>query len=429
MTRYSRRQWIPAAAGTAAIAARCAAAVPLPAARELTLGVIGTGRRGNGLLRALYKVPGMRVTALCDLDRSAIQRALDTIQTAGGAKPAVYSAGPEDYRNLLSRADVEGVLIATPNHLHAAMAVDSMRAGKKVLSEVPGAVTLEDCWRLVKTAEETKAFYMLAENVCYLRHCLMIREIVRKGLLGRLTYAECGYVHDTRRLQFNADGSLNWRAERAMLPGNRYPTHGIGPVAQCMDINRGDRFTSLVALASPSWGFTEHLAGRFGADSKPARTKFGGDTTVCLIQTALGRLIELRYDALSPRPHPSTTYHNLQGSRGSYKNEEGQQTIWIEGRTKEFAWEPLERYAAEFESPVWRQWGTTALTAGHSGGDFMTLLDFADAVRGGRPSPIDAYDSAAWSAIIALSEASVRSGGHPQEFPDFTRGAWERRTN
>ena len=391
------------------------------------MGFIGVGNRGSALLKTALRLPGVSVAAICDIDKSRLAAALDTVQSAGNPQPAGYSAGPDDYRNMLSQAKLDAVLVATPNIAHAAMAEHAMEAKVPILSEVTGAVSLDDCWRLVRAYERTRSPYALAENVCYYRSNMAVRHILQQGLFGDLTYAECGYVHDTRRLQFNADGSDNWRSERAKEIGNRYPTHAIGPVAQWLGINRGDRFATIVAMSSPPHSLQQFVSKRFGADSPAARSRFGGDTTVCLIKTARGRLIDLRFDPYSAKPHPSTTYHSLQGATGSYKDEEDVRRIWLEGRAKKFEWEDFAPYEKEFDDPLWRKFSDQATEYGHRGGDFMMLYDFVEAVRGGRPMPIDVYDSAAWSSIIALSEESVKGGGVPVEFPDFTGDRWESR--
>lgn len=390
------------------------------------MGVIGVGNRGTSLLKTALRLNGVLFAGVCDIDKTRVASALDFIQSAGKPKPAGYSAGPDDYRNMLSREKLDAVLVATPNTVHAGMAEHAMEAKVPILSEVPGAVALEDCWRLVRAHERTGSPYALAENVCYYRSNMAMRNIVRQGLFGELTYAECGYVHDTRRLQFNEDGSDNWRSVRAKETGNRYPTHAIGPVAQWLGINRGDRFASLVAMSSPAHGLQQFVSKRFGADSPAARSRFGGDTTVSLIKTARGRLIDLRFDPYSAKPHPSTTYQSLQGSTGSYKDEEDVRRIWLESRSKKFEWEEFDAYEKEFDDPLWRKFSDKATEYGHRGGDFMMLYDFIEAVRGGRPMPIDVYDSTAWSSIIAISEKSVKGGGVPVEFPDFTSGRWDR---
>ncbi|MFQ5811403.1 MAG: Gfo/Idh/MocA family protein [Armatimonadota bacterium] len=420
----SRRELLRlGAAGVAAgMGERARAQEPIETVR---LGFIGVGRRGTGLLRLALRFPGVEVPAICDIDESHLNRGVEMVREVRGNRPAGYSAGPTDYRRLLERDDTDAVLVATPMLLHARMSVDALRAGKHVLSEVAAATTMEECWELVETERETGKTYMLAENCCYFRRCMVLLNMVRQGVFGGLTYAECGYIHDCRALKFNADGSLTWRGELSRdYIGNLYPTHAIGPVAQWMDINRGDRLESLVALSSPQAGIYHYAAKRFGGEHAAARMKFAvGDTTTTLIRTAKGRLINLRYDTCSARPHPTTTHYALQGTTASYDSTD--ERIWIEGRSAKYAWEPLSQYEGEYEHDLWRRWAEEAKQSGHGGADFFVMREFVETMQTGRPSPINAADAAAWSCIIPLSAASIREGGAPQDIPDFARGAWE----
>ncbi|MBL8291653.1 MAG: gfo/Idh/MocA family oxidoreductase, partial [Bryobacterales bacterium] len=215
-------------------------------------------------------------------------------------------------------------------------------------------------------------------------------------------------------------GKLTWRGEKLNQPGNRYPTHAIGPISQWLGIHRGDRFVSISSQSSRAGGLAEYTRRKFGADSPQMKVTAAGDSNVSLIRTALGRLIELRYDVLSPRPHPSTTYHNLQGTLGSYRDEERRQEIWLDKRSAKVAWEPFEPFISEFDHPLWKQNKGGGGEAMHRGADQLMLADFASSLLEGRDSPVNVYDAAAWSAIIDLSARSVVAGGAPQEFPDFS---------
>jgi predicted dehydrogenase len=390
------------------------------------LGVIGTGSRGTHLLR-LALAAGVEVPALCDVNSVHLDRAIRLVaQNRDGHEPAGYSKGPDDYRRMLGRDDLQAVVVATPMQDHARMAVDAMIAGKAVLSEVAAAVTLDECWSLVKTQQQTGALYMLSENGCYWRHVMAVMNMVRGGLFGELTFAECGYVHDCRSLAFKPDGSLTWRGRLARdYWGNLYPTHSFGPVAQWLGINRGDRVVSLAAMGTRRAAMKHYINKRFPGDHAARNYRFKvTDSTTVLLKTEKGRLIDLRYDTKSARPHPSTCYHALQGTTASYESR--QDGIWIEGRSKSRReWEPFSKYAPEFDDPLWTRHGEKAAGSGHGGADYFTVNAFLDAVRSGGPSPIDACDAATWSAIIPLSGKSLAEGGAPQEMPDFTGGKWE----
>jgi len=399
--------------------------------KPVRFAVIGTGSRGTHLLR-LALAAGVEVPALCDVKEANLNRALGVVAKARtGRKPVGYSRGPKDYQRMLQRDDLDAVLVATPMQLHAPMSIDALRAGKHVLSEVAAAMTVDECWGLVRAAEETGKIYMLSENCCYWPHVMTIRRMIAKGVFGQLTFAECGYVHDCKALSFAADGTLTWRGELGRdHRGNLYPTHSFGPVAQWLGINRGDRIESLVAMDTKAAAMREYVQKRFPAHHPAQKIRFQvGDSTTVLIRTAKGVLIDLRYDTKSNRPHPSTTYHTLQGLRAGYDSRiDG---IWIDGRSKSRQWEPLATYAKEFAHPLWTQFREKAKASGHGGADFFVIHEFLDTVRAApgprQKPPIDACDAAAWSAIIPLSAKSLAEGSAPQKIPDFTQGKWQTR--
>ncbi len=395
--------------------------------RDIRLGVIGMGNRGQYLMRVMLGHKGTQVPAVCDIVASKATHSAGIVAKARGKPAETYTKGPEDYLRLLQRDDLDAVLVTTPMQLHAPMSVAAMRAGKHVFSEVAAACTLEECWDLVRTAEATKKTYMLAENCCYYRECMMILNMVEQGLFGDLTYAECGYIHDCRSLSFKADGSLTWRGRlHTDMIGNLYPTHGIGPVAQWMGINKTDRFVSLTAMSNRQTGHPTYAAKRFGRDHASAEIKWrAGDATNALIKTARGAMIEIRYDTSSTRPHTSTTHYLLQGTKGAYLHDGAR--IYLEGKTEKYAWESRKRYEKEYEHPLWQKWSKAASGAGHGGADYFTTRSFVEALRTGAPSPIDVYDAVVWSSIIPLSAASIEAGGKPVAFPDFMKGAGDRK--
>jgi len=322
---------------------------------------------------------------------------------------------------MLQRDDLDAIIVTTPMQDHARMSAAALRAGKHVFSEVAAAMTLDECWDLVRAVEQTGKTYMMAENCCYYRECMMILNMVEQGLFGELTYAECGYVHDCRFLSFKPDGSLTWRGRlHTDFIGNLYPTHAIGPIAQWMGINKTDRFTSLVASMNRPAGHAIYAAKKLGKDHPATKIKWrAGDSCNALIKTANGALIEIRYDTSSTRPVESTTHYLLQGTKGAYLYDG--RRIYVEGRTKGSAWEKSSRYEREFDHSLWRKWGKAASGAGHGGADYFTTRVFLETLRAGTKPPIDVYDAVAWSSIIPLSAASIRAGGKPQPFPDFKK--------
>ncbi len=394
--------------------------------KPLRLGVVGTGRRGRYLLSLALRAD-VEVTALCDIREPNLKQAQDMAEKACGRRPEGYSKGAEDYLRMLRRDDLDAIIIGTGMQLHAPVAIAAMKAGKHVLSEVSGAMTLDECWGLVRTTQETGMIYMLAENCCYWHELMMVQNMVDRGIFGAPTYAECGYVHDCRYLKFNPDGSLTWRGEMTRdWPGNNYPTHSLGPVANWLGINRGDRLVSLVASATGSLALQDYIDKHLPKDSPIRKVKFKGtDSSTALIKTAKGVLIDLRFDISSSRPTEGP-YHALQGVNASYDSRIGQK-IWIEGRTKGHKWEPIANYKKEFEHPLWTRLRDKAKGSGHGGGDFFVMHEFLEAIGKGGPSPIDVYDSAVWSAILPLTAKSLDEGGSVVEIPDFTEGKWKSR--
>jgi predicted dehydrogenase len=379
------------------------------------------------LLDVALTFPEVEVTAVCDIDARKAESAGQRAVKAGGHRPGLFTSGPKDYLNLLGRDDVDAVVIATPMSAHGVMSADALRAGKHVLSEVAAAMTLDECWNLVRSSETSNRIYMLAENCCYYRQNLVVSEMIRFGLFGPLTFAECGYVHDCRSYIFAKDGSLTWRGEMARDHiGNLYPTHALGPVCQWLGINRGDRLVSLTATSTQSVGLTNYASKVSNLGKPEADVKFKlGDSTSTIIRTAKGAVIDLRYDTVSARPHPSTTYFTLQGLRASYKDDGTTQNIWVESQSKDYSWEPLSGYQERYDHRLWKKSAQEAAKTSHGGADYFVVAEFLDCLRTGRHPPINAYDAAAWSSIIPLSAESILSGGEPKSIPDFTRGGWK----
>jgi len=366
----------------------------------LRLGIIGTGNRGTSLGATALDIPNTTITALCDIDPTKPAR------LASKTTPSPYIT--TDHRQLLDRSDVDAVLIATPEQTHARIAIDALNRGKAVLSEVAAAVTIEECWQLIGAVERTRGFYMMAENCCYYRSNLAIRAMIAANVFGELTYADCAYLHSLPNLGYTKPGSPTWRGELMRDTVNWYPTHAIGPVAQWLDIRKSDRFATITTMQSPAARIRGIIP-------------YQGDANISLIQTEKGKLIELRLDTVSARPTLSTTHYTLQGTKGVYRDSEGQKTIWLEHTHKENTWADFAPYEDKYEAPTWRNEKKQALNSGHGGADWFTLRAFVEAVLNKQPSPIDVYDSVEWSSIIALSTLSVKSKNQPQPFPNFRR--------
>jgi len=394
--------------------------------QPVRLGFIGIGSRGKSLLGTLLMFQEADVRAVCDLLPDRAQNAARTIEQRTGRAAEVYAGSELAWEKLVERADLDAVIIATPWEWHTRMATAAMRAGKFPGVEVPAAITTRECWDLVHTSERTGIPCMMLENVCYFQRVLALLRMVREGVFGEVLHCEAGYQHDCRKLMFDDSGKLNWRGRHSTSHnGNLYPTHPLGPVAQWMNINRGDRFVSLVSMSTPARGLKRYAAQKFGPDHELARLDYmQGDINTTLLKTANGMTVTLYYNTLTPRPYDLIL--RLQGARGLYLDTNNSISLELNGKSAE-QWEPFEPYLQEYEHPLWRALGAEAAkSGGHQGAEYPMFHDFLKAVRNKVPAPQDVYDAATWSAVFGLSIESVAHGGRLVEFPDFTRGRWEK---
>jgi predicted dehydrogenase len=402
------------------------------AEKPVRIGMVGVGNRGTGLVRNLLHIPGVEIPAICDINEANLKNAQALVEKAGRKVPEGYSKGLEDFRRLVAREDLDAVMTATPWEWHTPVCVAAMKAGKYAASEVPAAVTLEECWELVNTSEQTGRPCMLLENDCFGRGALMALNLVEQGILGEIVYCQGGYDHDIRS-GIIRNGELRWRAVHATKRnGNLYPTHPIGPIAWWTNINRGNRFTYLTSMSSKSRGLNTYLAKTLGPDNPNAKRKFvNGDVNASLIMTENGVIVTLTHDTQLPRPYSDSGMTSiplmvlrLQGTEGIFQG--SMDRIYIEGRSpKLHTWEDAAPYYRQYDHPLWKALGDTAQGSEHGGEDYVELHQFVRAVRMGIQTPVDVYDAATWSAIGPLSERSVASKSAPVDFPDFTRGKWK----
>jgi hypothetical protein len=298
-----------------------------------------------------------------------------------------------------------------------------MKSGKHAATEVPAAMSLEDCWALVEAAEKYRRHCVMMENCNYGRSEMMVFNMVRQGVLGEILHAEGGYLHDLREVKFeNANEGL-WRRAWAMKKNaNLYPTHGLGPVANCLDINRGDRFEYLVSMTSPSRGLQLYAQEHFpeGAPQRSERYILG-DVNTSMIKTARGRTILVSHDTNLPRPY--SRIHMVQGTKGLFQGYPDR--VHIEGRSQEHAWDDAKLYLEEFDHPLWKDLSGDAEGAGHGGMDYIEDYRLIKCLREGLPTDMNVYDAAALSAVVHLSGESLAKKSAPMDFPDFTRGRWK----
>ncbi|MCF0058759.1 Gfo/Idh/MocA family protein [Dyadobacter sp. CY356] len=406
---------------------------------KVRIGFIGVGLRGrNHLQQALFR-PDVEVNAICDIDSNSVKAALDLIKKAGKKEPALYAKGDEDFLNMVKRDDLDAILIATPWQWHVPMAIAAMKAGKYAAVEVSATVTLQESWDLVDTFEKTGSHCMILENVCYRRDVMAILKMIREGMFGEMTYAHCGYQHDLRGIKFN-NGTSNegtgvefgekgfseakWRTQHSVdRNGDIYPTHGLGPVAHWMNINRGNKFNYLTSTATKPLGLHKYVVDHGGKDHPNAKVNFKlGDVVTTVIQCHNGENIVIIHDTNSPRPY--SLGFRAQGTEGIWMNDG--HTIYLEDVSpKKHEAEPDAPYLKKYDHPLWTKYEKEAENAGHGGIDYFVFRGFIEAVKRKVAPPIDVYDAAVWSAISPLSELSIARGSSPVEIPDFTRGKWK----
>ena len=397
---------------------------------RVRVGFIGVGARGSGHVGTMLTLDGVDIVAICDNYPSSLAKAVERVEKAGRPKPAAYGNGDEDYKRMLERSDIDIVIIATPWQLHTPMCVAAMKAGKQAFTEVPAAVSLEECWELVETSEKTGRTCMMMENCCYGREELFCLNLCRLGMLGELLHGEAAYIHELRGQMNQVEhGTGSWRTwHYARRNANLYPTHGLGPIAQYMSINRGDRFDYLATVASPARGRELYAKAKFPPEHQWNQIKQWkcGDINTTTIKTALGRSIMVQWDETSPRPY---TRHNLiQGTRGTFAGFPNRLALeGVTGSTHEWAEkEKLEAIMQKYEHPLWKRMGAEAKKGGgHGGMDWLMFWRLVYCLRNGEPLDQDVYDAAAWSAVCPLSERSIAHRSTSVDVPDFTRGRWK----
>ncbi len=392
---------------------------------------IGVGARGSGHCSDIAKIPGVDVVGICDLYEDIANRSVANVKGKGHTQVKAYVGGPKEYLKMLSETKPDAVFIATPWEVHAEHCIESMKAGAHAFVEVPIALTVKEMWQLVDTSEMTGKHCMMMENVNYGREELLYLNMVRQGLLGELLHGEAAYIHSLRgQMNQVKRGTGSWRTYHyAHRNGNLYPTHGLGPVAQYMNLGRGeDTFGSLVSYSSPSIGRAQYAKDNFGPDHQWNQLDYkGGDMSTAIIKTHLGRTVMVQWDETSPRPY---SRHNLiQGTKGTLAGFPNR--IAVEGLGNAHAWaegKAFEEIASKYEHPLIKRLkakvDAMGLT-GHGGMDGMMRMRIIECLQEGLPLDQNVYEGCFWSAVGPLSEASVAANGAPQTFPDFTRGQWK----
>ena len=457
-----RREFIRAtlAGGAMACVAGCACGKVCASGREgslvgfktapmnrIRLGFIGLGERGLAGFHRAMLFPGPEATALCDIRPEPVEEAAAFVKKwnlPGLARQ--YKGMADSWKGVCEDPEVDVVYIATPAVLHAEIELFALAHGKHVLCEVPGAMTIDDCWKIVDAAEKARRHCYLLENRCFREAECLALSLAKQGVLGELAFAEAAYIHPlawrhlednfrNRELKETLVSDQNW---------NTYPTHPLGPMCKYLDINCGDRMTTLVSMSTDDFTHPAYAKANFPPEAWQNKVAYRGcDMNTTLIRTAKGRTIELKFNLSTPRPY--TRINLLAGTKGCFQGEPFELTVsekpggpyGFENEPKWFDERRRNEYAEKYQHPLWRKFGPTfkelgkldkctKFFSGHGGVDYIMELSWIHALRTGRPMPQSVYDLATWSSIVELTRFSVQGGSCPVEVPDFTRGGWKK---
>ncbi len=394
---------------------------------KFRVGQIGLGGRGMGHLSGIFcERDDVVVTYVCDVYEDRCAAAVKMVEEKNGNTPKSTT----NYKEVCESPDVDVVIVTSAWENHVPACVYAMECGKQVATEVGGAYSIDDCWKLVNTYEKTGIHCMMLENCCYDRNEMMVMKMVREGLFGKIVHCEGGYQHDLRGEVSHGAENRHYRLRNYQ---NRccenYPTHELGPIAKILDINRGNRMVKLTSMASGAWGLNAFAEAHDDVDPALRSYRFKqGDVVKTMIQCAHGETICLTLDTTLPRYYSRN--FTIRGTKGFFGETENM--VYIDGKCVEFGHDNFNNvgeYRKEWEHPVWKHFEEEGVKGGHGGMDWLVFDAYFTALRDGMVPPIDTYDTAAWMAITPLSEISIANGSMPVDVPDFTRGMWTHRTD
>lgn len=417
----------------------------VPVIDTVRVAFVGLGMRGSDAVRRFTYIPGVKVVALCDVYEDRVKSSNKFLEGRSLPAAAEYFGDTSAWRKAVAQEDVDLVYICTDWESHTPIAVGAMNAGKNAAIEVPAAMSMDECWELVNTAEKTRKHCMMLENCVYDNFEMTTLNMAQQGLFGEVLHVEGAYIHDLRSMNFAEKGEPGAYAEMWRLKANTerngdvYPTHGLGPVAQILGIHRGDKMNYLVAMDTKQAGMTEYAKKKFGPESDYAkRTYKMGDNTNTLIRTENGKTILIQHDVTSPRPY--SRIHQVSGTKG-FAQKWPKTGIALETDTAQMENKDYQNLAAhdyvspevyaklmsDYQHPVIKQVGSVAQeVGGHGGMDYVMDYRLIYCLRNGLPLDMDVYDAAEWSCLTQLSGLSIDNNSAPVAIPDFTRGAWNK---
>ncbi len=405
-----------------------------PKLEVVRVGLIGLGMRGDGAVERLINIPGVEITALCDIVPERVEEGQAILRKAGLPEAAAYSGSEDAWKELCDRDDLDLVYVVTDWKNHANIGVYAMEHGKHVAIEVPAAMTLDEIWALINTSERTRKHCMQLENCVYDFFEMTALNMAQQGLLGEVIHAEGSYIHNLE--DYWGEYYNNWRLEyNNEHRGDVYPTHGIGPVTQALNIHRGDRMTHLVSMDTKSFN-GKKMAQKWGVTNNDIEFQ-NGDHTLTLIQTAKGKTIHIQHNVMTPRPY--SRMYALTGTDGfasKYPIEqiclrptqvEENPAIDLDNLNAHGA-VPADVHAAlveQYKHPIHRDLEKRAKeVGGHGGMDFIMDYRLIYCLQNGLPLDMDVYDLAEWCCLAELTRISIENGNAPVAIPDFTRGHW-----
>ncbi len=403
------------------------------------IGFVGLGTRGRGAINRYVQIPGVEIKGLCDHEKERTERCQQILKN-NSMPPASLYDGEEGYKALCERNDVDLIYIATDWKHHFPVAIYALEHGKHVAIEVPSAMNLKECWALVDMSEKNRRHCMILENCCYDWFEMNTLNMVQQGLFGEIIYAQGAYIHDLSKIwnrywKENENDLLGWRLDYNMKHrGDLYPTHGLGPIAQVMNIHRGDRMKTLIAMDTESFIGKKLVKERTGKTCSEFRN---GDHTVTLIRTEQGKVINIQHNVMTPQPYSRS--YQLTGTKGmaiKYPIQGYALDTVPQSSVEDLAYdnlnahqflstENMNKLIKKYNHPILKKYGDKALkVGGHGGMDFIMDSRLIYCLQHGLPLDMDVYDLAEWCCLAELGELSMDNHGAPVAIPDFTRGKW-----
>ena len=405
-----------------------------PKIQNIKAAFIGVGYRGKGHIKLFASLPGTEVVGISDLYEDNVEASMDIINKLNKPtkKIKTYWGNENKWKTMLKDVKPDIVFISTNWNTHGEMAIETMKNYAHAFVEVPLALNINELWNIVNTSEKYKKHCMMMENVNYGREELMFLNIIRNGHLGELLHAEAAYIHDLRFQMFEEErGTGSWRTlQYEKKKGNLYPTHGLGPVSQYMNLLRSeDNFKTIVSFSTPAMGRKKFAKENFSENHKWNELNYqNGDLNTSIIKTHLGRTIMVQWDETSPRPY--TRLNLIQGTKGilaggptraafddGFENFTKDSHKWIKD-------DGIKRLYEKYDHPLYKRLNEKTKDSGHGGMDGIMMYRIVECLQKGLPLDQNVYEGCAWSSLIELTASSVNNNGEPQIFPDFTRGNW-----